>query len=421
MSPLTVRPFHSAEEASTYYRLTEEAFVPNPTEEGAQRWQRFLQNSPDFRPEQVRGVFRDEQLLGGYTMHERMLCMGGAHISTGCIGAVVTTPAFRKQGVATAIMRDAFAFARERGHALLLLDGIPNFYFRYDYIDIFDVTNVEVERAAILAQPPTLSRVRAATVDDAPALLALYQRHFGGYTGTFERSLESQAYRLSHGKTPRLVALSERGSVEGYLFPGTEDELHQGRELAADSWDAQLALLQYHARQFEDATAPRTLLYFLPLSSPLTEAMIDTLEVPNTSHWQSSAEEWGVRSLAYHHRFTGWMARLVDFPALMQAIVPELQFRWRRSLAQWSGNIGLQVNSQVCTFNFDGVSLRLVEEADCVAPLLELTPQALLQLLFGYRSLDRLANSVHLSREAHCALAILFPTGHTWIPCSDWF
>ena len=155
MSSLIVRPLNSLEEKTRYYLLSRDAFSPQGSDEDAQCWQRFVMQSPEFRAEQVRGAFHDGQLAGGYTLHERTLCMGSAHISTGCIGAVVTDPAYRKQGVATALLRDAFAFARQWNHPLLLLDGIPNFYFRYGYIDVFDVTAVEVDRAALLAQPST--------------------------------------------------------------------------------------------------------------------------------------------------------------------------------------------------------------------------------------------------------------------------
>jgi GNAT superfamily N-acetyltransferase len=130
ISSLTVRPLVSKDEYDIYYRLSANAFAPQASEEDAQRWQRFVTRSPEFRAEQVRGAFRNDQLLGGYTLYERVLCMGAARISTGCIGSVVTAPDSRKQGVATALMQDALAFARKENHALLLLDGIPIFYFR---------------------------------------------------------------------------------------------------------------------------------------------------------------------------------------------------------------------------------------------------------------------------------------------------
>ena len=421
ISSLIVRPLLTSEEYNLYYRLADNAFSSHPSEEGAQRWKQIISQSPGFRAEQIRGAFRDDQLLGGYTLHERVLRMGDARISTGCIGAVVTAPDARKQGVASALLQDARAFAPRNNHTLLLLDGIPNFYFRYGYTDVFDVTALEIDRSAVLAQAPTGYHTRPASVDDASAILALYQRHFGGYTGSFERSLEVQAYRLLSTQTPPILALSGEGTIEGYLSHDLDDEMTQGREVAADNWEALLALLHYHAHLFDGNPAIKTLQYFLPLDAPMTQWMIDTLEVPDTSQWNSPAQEWGVRSLVYHHRFTGWMACLADFSGLMYALLPELQARWQRSLARWTGEISLSVAGETCTLRLAGPVLQLAEETTASAYRLELTSQALLQGIFGYRPFTRLPEITALPSDARNVLALLFPVGHTWIPRSDWF
>ncbi|MFL5704805.1 MAG: enhanced intracellular survival protein Eis [Ktedonobacteraceae bacterium] len=421
MSSLVVRSLASAEEYNAYFRMTDVAFSTQPSEESVQWWMRFLTQSPGFRAEQLRGVFRDGQLMGGCTVHERVLRMGAARISTGCIGAVVTSPDYRKQGVATALMQDTYDFAQSNNHALLLLDGIPKFYGRYGYIDMFDVASVEVDRSTILAQSPVGYHTRPASIDDAADILALYNDHYSTSTGSFERSLELQAYRLHHARMPPVVALSPQGHVVGYLFHGTGDEVAMGREIAAYDWDALRALLYYHAHVLDGDNAPRTLLYLLPLDAPMTQWMIDALEVPNTSEWHSPAQEWGVRGLTYHHRFTGWMGRLINFPAVMAAMLPEIQARWRRSLAQWSGDIILTVDGETCVLRIDGADVQLAAHPGASGYRLELTPQALIQCIFGYRQLSRLADISHLPEDVHSALALFFPLGHTWLPGSDWF
>jgi len=418
---LTVRPLAAAEEHNSYYRLADTAFSPESSEESAQRWQHFITHRPDFHPEQARGAFHDNQLCGGYILYERLLCMGAARLATGCIAMVVTTPDKRKQGVASALLRDALDRAREKNLALLLLDGIPKFYFRYGYTNMFDASAVDVDRSAILAQAPSPYRVRSATIDDAPVLLALYQRHLQPYTGSFERSLELQAHYLSNMQTPLLVAISPEGKVEGYLLYRPDEEMSHGREIVAENWNALLALLQYHAHLFDDEAAPRTLRYFLPLDAPMVQWMIDMLEVPDTTQWIHPSLEWGVLTQSYHHRFTGWMACLTSFPILMRSILPELQARWRRALAQWTGEIALTVDGDTYVLNINGAEIQLTEGNRSAAYQLELTPQAMIQWVFGYRPLSQLTRTAHLPRDASAALAILFPGGHTWIPMSDWF
>jgi hypothetical protein len=162
--------------------------------------------------------------------------------------------------------------------------------------------------------------------------------------------------------------------------------------------------------------------YLLPLNSPLTYQMIDRLEVPDTSAWRSVAQGWGVQSIAYHHRFTGWMACLVNFTLAMQSALPELQARWRRSLARWQGKILLAVNGEHMLLAVNGSQVALTVPADAAdAYRVELTPQAFVQLFFGYRPLAVLADLSSLPADAQSALAILFPVGHTWIPSTDWF
>lgn len=418
-----IRPLAASDELRHYYQLAGTAFAPHPSAENAQRWHQIVTRSPEFRPEQIRGAFRagTGQLLGGYTVHERVLRMGEARISTGCIGAVVTDPSARKQGVASALLLDAHAFAQANNHPLLLLDGIPNFYFRYGYTDVFDVTAIEIDRSAVLAQAPVERVVREATSDDAAAMLDLYYRHFGSFTGSFERSLEVHSYRLRHMQTPPFVTLSARGEVEGYLLLRLDEEITYGYEVAADTWEALLALLQYHAHLLEHDPTLQTLLYFLPFSSPMVHWMIDTLEVPDASRWDSPAQGWGVRSLRYHHRFTGWMACLVDFHAVMHALLPELQSRWRRSLARWSGEMSLRIEDQVCTLQLVDTEVQLATSSTPSRYQLRLTPQQFLQGIFGYRPFLHVPDIASFSDDARAALAILFPPDHTWLPRSDWF
>ncbi|GAC1365504.1 MAG: hypothetical protein NVS2B12_39110 [Ktedonobacteraceae bacterium] len=422
MASLTVRPLTSAEEYTTYFRLANNAFSRTPSDEEVQEWIEYTTQRPDFRSEQVRGVFRDGQLMGGCIVSGRMLQMGAARISTGCIGAVVTAPDTRKQGIASALMQDTIEFARNSNHALLLLDGIAKFYYRYGYVDMFDVTSAEVDRAAILAQvPPSDYTIRPASVEDTAALLDLYNRHYSAYTGSFERSIELQSHSLPYARTPFMVAQSGQGQIAGYLIHGKDGDSDKGREIAADDWDAARALLHYHARLLDGDNAPGALLYRLPSDAPLTQWMIDSLELPQVSQLQSPANEWSVREITTHHRFTGWMARLIDCRALLQAVLPELRARWQHSLAHWSGDIVLSVDGESCMLRLDGSAVQLMDVANEATYRVELTAQALVQLIFGYRPLARLTTIAHLPAGVGSALSILFPTGHTWIPGSDWF
>jgi hypothetical protein len=46
---------------------------------------------------------------------------------------------------------------------LLLLDGIPKFYHRYGYCDVYDLSTLELDRQALLALPHRVSRTICTT------------------------------------------------------------------------------------------------------------------------------------------------------------------------------------------------------------------------------------------------------------------
>jgi hypothetical protein len=307
---------------------------------------------------------------------------------------------------------------------LLLLDGIPNFYYRYGYDDVFDVAVQDIERAALLAQPSSALRLRPVTPEDAEHILALYNRHFGPLTGSFTRTVEWQRHRLQYRSTdnPLWLAVDAAGRPQGYLALQGGTERFQAQEFAVDTWAAALALLQHHARLLDGPDAPATLRYRISPTASVLAELIDALQVPDTSHWRHPPEEWAIRSQTYHHRFAGWMARLVSLPTLAQALLPAWQVRWRQSLVRWSGTITIMVGEDTYTLRFDSTQLQRIESSES-ATMVRLSPQRFTQLVFGYRpiALTLLQGEQSPPDEVVIVLNVLFPYGHTWIPSSDWF
>lgn len=438
MSSFLIRPPQSSEELVDHmngYVEVKQAFSPDPLpEDTADRLLRRLITLPGYRQEQVRSAYRDSEHLGGYRIYERLLHVGSARLVTGCIGGVYTYAKARNQGVATALMDDAITYAQAHQYPLLLLDGIPKFYHRYGYRDVYDLSTLELDRQAILALPESPYTVRRSQLSDASSLLALYERHVGLCTGSFERSLEQQIHWMQHLEPEALLVVSDPDNqVRGYLYfaavqargafflAGT-----QIWELVVDDWSAAVALLQYHARTVEcmvSTTTPVTFLYSVPPISPLTDFLLEHLEVVDTSTWDMPVLGWAVRKQTFCHRRSGWMARLVNLPALTRAMLPEWQARWHRSLAHWSGNVSLIVGDEAFTFCFAGTDLQLLETSDTYANAFSLTPQAFTQIVLGYCPITSVIQpDVHLlSDDLMTVLTILFPTGQTWIPTSDWF
>ena len=191
-------------------------------------------------------------------------------------------------------------------------------------------------------------------------------------------------------------------------------------ELVVDDWPATVALLQYHVRQMKSQEDHR---YSVPPMSPVVHWLTENLEAVDISILDNPPFFWVVREQVFRQRNTGWMARLVELSVLTQAMLPEWQARWHRSLAHWSGDISLIVANEAFTLRIAGTHLQLLDVPDLTASALSLTPQTFMQVVFGYFPIARVfQHSTHpLSDDLTRVLTILFPTGQTWIPTSDWF
>ena len=424
--PIVVRPMVNASELERQFYLSDIAFSENPSVDNAAFWQKYVTTLPYHHPERIRGAFQGKKMVGGYELFERILHMGEARLVTGCIGSVNTDPEYRNQGVASALMHDAINYAREHHYALLLLDGIPKFYYRFGYTDIFDVTSQEVDRAAILAQSPSSYSVRLATLeDDAQRILSLYERQHYPYTASFTRTLEIQQHTLRHRSTenPYLLAYDGNGNVHGFLSLRKEPQRHIADEILADDWQATLALLQYHAHQLDGHDTPATLRYRLPVNHPLVYWMIAHLQVPDTNNQRDPNAFGAVLSLTFHHRHTGWMARIIDVQTLVREVLPAWQARWQRSLASWSGTLAFAIDGEPFHLDIHGTQISISIPEEETSQVLHFSQQAFTQLLFGYRPiawfLEEDETTVPL--DVLSVLTILFPTEHAFITRSDDF
>lgn len=408
-----IRSLASAPEIEAYYRLNAQVFRPNQdTALIATRRRRFITEAPDFQPEQLRGAFLGDTYLGGYRIPAFTMHIGPARLRIAGIGAVVTHPAYRHQGIATALMRDAITYATQRQDALLLLHGIPNFYAQFGYVNVLDSTVHAIAVEEIQAHAPSPYNVRPPTLDDAPALLTLHQRHYASYPGFFERTQEWQEHLLRHrlvfAEEPPVMVLAPDDEPRGYLLPiqGRTPAYHV-LEVAADDWPAALALLQYHVRLVEQTREPpKEVFWTLP---------------PDSSALYLLADNLTVRSETDRILDVGWMARPAHLPTLLHALVPLWQERVQRYTVAWSGILALEVDDATCCLDVRSDSLRVIEAPSAPVETMRLTSRVFLQLLFGYRPLTW---AVHQPEQRIPSpllplLAVLFPQEPAWIAGSD--
>jgi predicted acetyltransferase len=410
-----IRSLTTAAEVEAFFWLNAQAFRPHhDTALIATQRRRFITQAPDFHLEQLRGAFLGTTYLGGYGIPAFTVQMGPARLRIGGIAGVVTHPTYRHQGIAAALMRDAITYATQRGHALLLLDGIANFYAQFGYVTVLDNLTHAMASQEIHTHAPSPCIVRPATLDDAPSLLALHQRHYASYVGFFDRTQAWPEHLLRHhfifAEEPPVMVLTSDDEPRGYLLPfqgrsGAYDVL----EVAADDWPATLALLQYHARLVEQTPDPSKELWW-----PLP---------PNSSTLYLLADNLAVRSETHRMLHVGWMARSAHVPTLLHALIPLWQERMKRHPLVWSGMLALEVDNTTCYLEVHSGTLRMRKSPSASVETVRLTSPVFLQLLFGYRPLMW---AVHQPAQGIPAsllplLAILFPQEPAWIAGSDSF
>jgi predicted N-acetyltransferase YhbS len=411
MPPFSVRPLTAAERPA-FYRLALITFASAEDLEGRlARWCQAIEHHPDFDPIQVRGAFGGGQFLGGYICYEHTLAIGPARLLTGCIGAVVTHPDHRRQGVASALLADAIRLAGERRHALLLLDGIPDFYHRFGFAGVMTAIEHAIQLPDLLALPPSPYRIRPAAETDAGDLLRLYHQEFDPYPGVFART-PAIAYHYLNIRLPAnppLLAIDESGRCQGYLLLPWVRTSPNSYEIVAPTWDAASALLQRQAQLLAaNEPPPPTLTWALP---------------PGSATFYTLADHLHVESSARHLPSGDWMARIGHLPTFLAAILPHWNERWQQGNRPYNSLIQIDLGDAAFCLDFTGPGLRLHTQPCPSAPLVRLTPQALVQLSFGYRPAGWLARQPANDIPAHLIdiLQSLAPNQPGYIPGSDRF
>ncbi len=415
-----VRPLKTPAEIETFFRLNAAVFRPDedPDLVAAQR-QRFLTHDPHFHLHQLRGAFFGDTYVGGYALLERTMCLGPARLRTGCINGVVTHPDYRHQGIASTLMQDAIHIAKDQQYALLFLHGLGSFYQQFGYIDVLEDTPRHfVAREQLPEMGSGGYTVRAVTLEDAPALLICYQRHYGSYLGSFApmRTLERQEHLLFNwfevtGDAQPLVALSPEQELHGYLLLSRRRRKLYAYEVAADTWPATLALLHAHAHILDaESEPPQELDWPIPPADPTFYFL---------------AEHLPVRSQLLSVPNGGWMARPAHLPTLLHSLLPLWQEYWQRRsrLVDWTGTLVLTIDDHTSFLEVTPIGIHPIDRPSSSQLRITFSSNVFTQLIFGFRPLSwvLLQPGQQLPAELIPALNTLFPFSQAWVAGSDFF
>lgn len=347
----------------------------------------YLPHKPGFHPEDYQGGFIEGRLVSLARVEQHTLYYGLARLKVAGIGDVCTDSAYRHRGYSGAVIRGTIASVAGQGAHLALLRDRSNFYQRYGFTPVWPDYSLQFTANDLLAQTTPLV-LRPAQQEDAPALMALYEKHWQGRLA-FRRSLELWQWRLA-AMLP-VVAVVD-GKLVGYLWHHTD---LNAAEVVADTPDATLALMIYAARCAENPDE------IIRWSIPPDDAIAAYAGMFAT-----------VVLTATYRPDSGWMARMIQPAEIVTALLPEI-------IAQ-AKMIDPSLESHRLTLEVqpDEVLIGLKQRPETFC---HLSHRDFMQVLFGSLRPAVLALRARLSAPQIHLLETLFPPRMAALAVWDWF
>ncbi len=278
------------------------------------------------------------EIVGGYMLLPMGQFFGGRSVPAQGVTAVAVHPAWRRRGVAGALMRDCIAFARERGAGVAPLHGATVRLYRRWGWEVCSQTLRQIVQTAALTGFSGSGSIRPRP--DRAAVEALRRSHLVHWDGPLDRPdwFLSVEWDPGDGQTPRF----EYGWYEGDALTGY---VRYEFERQPGSW------IRLRVQEFIATTvdATRGLLGFLGGQ----ESQSSDVVFVHSALVDVSPLLW---LLSEPHRnlevqgFLCWMQRIVDVEAAMTA---------RGWPARAAGRVELEVTDPVT-----GVE-RMVVEVEC--------------------------------------------------------
>lgn len=342
---------------------------------------------------------------------------------------VVTDPGYRNRGLIRALFNMIHTRSEAEGHLMQAITGIPHFYRQFGYEYALELEGRRLTYLSLIPKAkentPDPYTLRAATTDDIPLIMELYNRQ---RTESMVWSVATERfwrYQIEEGYDPATVGkqscvqvlVDDAGAVQGYLIVATK---RWGSGLAvwalniADgvNWQAVIPPL-LRALQDYGMQIPAV----KPEAGPLREISF----VLGSTHPVYVA--LGQALAPFYELPYAWYVRVPNLLAFLQHIAPALERHLADSVAAYyTGELKLDLYRGGLRMVVDKGHLALIEpwrippyksDADAQCPAL-----VFLQLLFGYRSLDELRYAfpdVQVEGEPEVLLRALFPKKPSWV------
>lgn len=353
-----------------------------------------IQHDPRFRPEHLRVVEDNRQLVGMVNVIDRFVRVGSVQVRCGIVAPLAVARDYQGRGVGSTLMRDCLNWLTHEGFGLSMLWGHTWLYPRYGYAPGLKSYEVVVP-ASLHPRGDAAYTLRAYNPADAPALMHVYHSETARTTLAEVRSDGPWEWRPHRSDTLVEVALDPARVVRGYMrVDASEGHLHVGELFAMDTGAAQ-------------ALYDR----LLHLARERGVAEIRVRATPK-NRWSRLAFRQGARVCVSSGDGAG-MVRPLNLPTLLETLLPELERRiassdyvMRRTQVQIETPVGH------ATLHVDQGKVSLSKTRSVYAVTLPF--HALGPLLTGYlpiAELEGLSGVFVHGRDTVRLIDVLFPEG----------
>lgn len=159
-------------------------------------WEYIAANDPALEPECCRIAAADGRILASTVALPRRIRTRWGWTPGAVITLVACDPDYQRRGYGGATVRDALDLCRRRGWRIAVLYGIPAFYPRYGFVPVLPRLETELGAPPGGVAGPGNAAAGAgglawstATVDDLPAIQAIYAETLGRYPMAVDRDV----------------------------------------------------------------------------------------------------------------------------------------------------------------------------------------------------------------------------------------
>lgn len=403
MSDLVVRGAASPDDTALALELMAKTFGPNYFA-NVRRLGMLAQGYPGFQREHTRVAWRNGQLAGALRITTDTIRIGEARLKMGGLGWVAVDEQFRRQGVASQLIKDAQAYMRAHNYHVSMLFGVVDIYHRYGFTTMLSdyLTSVDVLEAEQADHNPY--KVRVGKPGDIAAIQKLHNAGESDVACSIVRS-SAHLTNLWERWKPVRVLTDAKGKVFAYFLPKVTREGLLVEELGVARRDDCGALLHACAQLALEEHAPQ-----IRFAAPPCHVFLKYL-----LQFESKYE-------MHVKRNRDGMLAVVNLGETMESMIPEWENRLAQPpLARERAEVTLQVDKKNWRVRANRGAIDIAAASG--QNRISLSSAEFIHLLTGYRYLDEVLEVRRriLSTTGRALLNALFPKRISFVWPPDHF